>query len=235
MIESEHSHWNEFFRYNPASRHRRRMIRALISGLPFRSVLDAGCGNGELLSNLFRGRRDGLRLKGFDLNHAEAPALLRELGADYQQLNADTAALPERFDLVIASEMVEHTRDDAAAMRNLAAMTARWILITVPSGTIYPTDKAMGHTRHYTREGLRALAEGAGFRTLACFNWGWPFHSFYRHSLNWAADHVLEEFGHEKYSRAQILLCELLYGLFFLNSRRAGQQLFYLGERVSAK
>ena len=131
--------------------------------------------------------------------------------------------------------MVEHTRDDAAAMKNLAAMTSRWILITVPSGTIYPTDKAMGHTRHYTREGLTKLAESAGFRTITCFNWGWPFHSFYRHSLNWAADQVLEEFGHEKYSRTQIFLCEFLYALFFLNSRRAGQQLFYFGERVSAK
>ncbi len=28
VIESEHSHWNEFFRYNPASRHRRRLIRS---------------------------------------------------------------------------------------------------------------------------------------------------------------------------------------------------------------
>ncbi len=127
--------------------------------------------------------------------------------------------------------MVEHTRDDAAAMKHLAAMTSKWILITVPAGRIYPTDKAMGHTRHYSRETLRSLAESAGFRTLRCFAWGWPFHSFYRHALNWAADDILKEFGHDQYSRAQILLCEFLYGLFFVNSGSWGQQLFYLGER----
>lgn len=233
MIESEHSHWNDFFRYNPASRHRRRIIRRLISGLPFRSVLDAGCGNGELLHDLFHSKREGLRLKGFDLNHAEPPALLRKLGADYEPLNVETAALPERFDLVIAAEMVEHTRDDATAMRHLAAMASRWILITVPSGRVYPSDQAMGHVRHYSRESLRTLAESAGFRTVSCFAWGWPFHSLYRHGLNMATDDVLKGFGQEKYSAAQKLLCELLYLLFFANALWGGQQLFYLGERLS--
>ena len=232
MIESEQCRWNDFFRYNPASRHRRRMIRELIGALSFGSVLDAGCGNGELLHDLFYPNGSGLRLKGFDLNHAEAPALLRQLGAGYAQLNVDTAALPERFDLVIASEMVEHTRDDAAAMKNLAAMASKWILITVPSGRVYPSDKAMGHTRHYSREGLQSLAESAGFRTLRCFAWGWPFHSLYRIGLNMATESILDGFGQEKYTAAQRLLCEFLYGLFFLNSGRRGQQLFYLGERL---
>jgi SAM-dependent methyltransferase len=232
MIDSEHSHWNEFFRYNPASRHRRRIIRELISGLPVRSVLDAGCGNGELLYDLFYPNRGGLRLKGFDMNHAEPPALLRKLGADYEPLNIDSAELPERYDLVIASEMVEHTRDDAAAMKHLAAMASKWILITVPSGRIYPSDKAMGHTRHYSRESLRFLVESAGFRTLRCFAWGWPFHSLYRRGLNMATDDILKGFGQEKYTPTQIFLCEFLYRLFFINSGRWGQQLFYLGERI---
>jgi SAM-dependent methyltransferase len=234
MIESEHSHWNEFFRYNPASRHRRRMIRGLIAGLPVRSVLDAGCGSGELLYDLFHPNRGELRLKGFDKNRAETPTLLRKLGAAYETLDIDAAALPETYDLVIASEMVEHTRDDAVAMRHLARMTSRWILVTVPSGRIYPSDKAMGHVRHYTPQSLRSLAESAGFRTLRCFAWGWPFHSLYRHGLNMATDDVLRGFGQEKYTSAQILLCEFLYLLFFLNSGRHGQQLFYLGERPLA-
>ena len=233
MIEAEQCLWNDFFRHNPASRHRRRLIRELIAGLDFKSVLDAGCGNGELLHDLFFPNPAGLRLKGFDLNRTEPPPLLRELGAGYEPLNIDTAALPETFDLVIASEMVEHTRDDAAAIKHLAAMTAKWILITVPSGRVYPSDKAMGHTRHYSREGLQALAESGGFRTLRCFAWGWPFHSLYRVGLNLATQNVLDGFGQEKYTAAQILLCDFLYRLFFFNSGNCGQQLFYLGERPS--
>lgn len=235
-ISKAHSSWDAFFRFNPASRHRRRIIRSLIAGLPFDSVLDAGCGDGQLLHFLFHdsiGARK-LRLAAFDSNRTVAPSLLTRLGAAYWNLDAEKETLPASYDLVIASEMIEHAQDDRQAARNLAKMSRRWVLATVPSGAVYPTDAAMGHRRHYTKASLRELFEPCGLRTVRCFSWGFPFHSLYRVVLNFFPGRILEEFGRRDYSPAQIFLCHLLYYLFYLNSHRKGGQLFYLGERVAA-
>jgi SAM-dependent methyltransferase len=233
---AQHSGWTDFFRYNPASRHRRRHIRRLIRDLPFRSVLDAGCGNGQLLHSLFSRdpRRASLEISAFDLNHEERPPLLSEIGARYRRWDVERAVLPESYDLVISSEVLEHTHDAAAAARNLVSMTNRWLLVTVPAGRIYPSDVAMGHDHHYSAHGLRDLFESLGLETLACFAWGFPFHSLYRRALNLILDPVLEAFGQERYSIGQIAACHLLQVLFFANVPTKGDQLFYLGERRGA-
>ena len=110
-------------------------------------------------------------------------------------------------------------------------MTKHWLLVTVPSGKVYPSDKAMGHTRHYSNASLRALMEGAGFKTRRCFQWGFPFHVLYRYLLNLSTDKMLQGFGQETYTVSQIAICQILFLLFFLNVPWRGQQLFYLGEK----
>lgn len=236
-VSQIHSHWDPFFRYNPASRHRRRILKKLISRLSFRSVLDVGCGNGQLMSDLFGSRTDRnlLSLTAVDLNHSETPALLASIGATFHQLNLEKDPLPQKYDLIIASEVVEHTGDDAASARNLARMASRWVLVTVPTPPVFPSDRAMGHQRHYTKESLRALMEGAGFQTRACFMWGFPFHWFYRQALNINTEWTVKQFGGSSYGLLQILVCQLLYGLFFLNVPGVGTQLFYLGEIPSSR
>ena len=50
--------WEEtpdFIRYNPGARHRRRMILRLLGAERFDSLLDVGCGNGELLALVGQG------------------------------------------------------------------------------------------------------------------------------------------------------------------------------------
>ena len=39
----------DFIRYNPGARHRRRMVARMLRGVEFDSVLDVGCGPGEML------------------------------------------------------------------------------------------------------------------------------------------------------------------------------------------
>ncbi len=234
-IAQAHCRWDDFFEFNPASRHRRRIILKLIRNLAFKSIMDAGCANGQLLDFLQNQigvfRSPSFRLAGADLNRPETPELIRELHGSFYQLDLEKDALMDKFDLVVASEVLEHIRNDRKAVDHLARMTGRWILLTVPAGNVYPSDMAMGHVRHYTGESLRRLMEESGFRTISCFAWGFPFHSLYRILLNRASGHILSHFGKARYSFWQKALCDLLTATFYLNLRGAGQQLFYLGER----
>ena len=44
-------------------------------------------------------------------------------------------------------------------------------------GRIYPSDKAIGHLRSYTEDGLAAKMTAAGLRVEWVRSWGYPFYS----------------------------------------------------------
>jgi len=46
--------WDDMKRYGPYSRHVRRFIHKFIREIEFETVLDAGCGQGELLRTHFK-------------------------------------------------------------------------------------------------------------------------------------------------------------------------------------
>jgi len=72
------------------------------------------------------------------------------------------------FDTIVAVNVIEHVKDDAALVRRLAALLRPGgkLVVCVPAcpfayGSL---DRALGHHRRYTRRSLRALLEGAGLR-----------------------------------------------------------------------
>src|SRR4051794_13584295 len=65
--EEEWIKWDDMKKYGPMSRHTRRLIWNLIGDLPFRSVLDVGCGQGSPLEEVAR-RRSGVELVGVDFS-----------------------------------------------------------------------------------------------------------------------------------------------------------------------
>jgi SAM-dependent methyltransferase len=79
------------------------------------------------------------------------------------------AIASRRFDTIVAVNVVEHIRDDQALVRRLAALLKPGgkLVVYVPAcpfayGSL---DRALGHYRRYTPEGLAALLEGAGLQT----------------------------------------------------------------------
>jgi len=233
-VAETQSSWDDFFVFNPASRHRRRRIKSIVreACAPFEKVLDIGCGDGRLLEELQAEFRCGIY--GMEPHVSSATQRLKGILNGFYACDIEDAVVKDTFDLIIMSEVLEHTKDDAKAMANVAKMSSGHLLITVPAGPIRKTDVTMGHERHYTVDSLRTLAERNGYKTLACYVWGFPFHSLYRGLLNLAHDRVIHEFGQTRYGPAQKLVSRLLYGLFFLNSSRRGCQLFYLGERLQS-
>ncbi len=230
---AEHeSEWDDFFRYNPASRHRRRILHGLIASnrLSFERVLDVGCGDGRLLEEMHK--RYGCQIYGIEVGQTSCPVRLGEKLSGFYKLDIQKACIPERFDLLLCTELLEHMSDEKAAACNLARMCKQeaYLLVTVPAGPMRKTDIYMGHVCHYTQGALISLLSNAGFITLECFAWGNPFHSLYRKILDIFPKRIMQDYAKARYTWKNKLLCQVLYYTFFLNSYQTGNQLFYLGK-----
>ncbi|MFA5356661.1 MAG: class I SAM-dependent methyltransferase [Candidatus Omnitrophota bacterium] len=225
--------WSDAHRYSPAPRHRRRIIYNIIGKLEFDSCLDAGCAQPYLLSGFIgRGKRvSGCDISGrvIDKNRNDFP------GANFEIVDISRSVYPgnKKFDLVISSEVLEHIADWQGAIRNLALMSGRYLLITVPSGKIYNIDRLVGHLRHYQAGELKEELEKNGFTVIYHKRWGAPFHSLYKYLINAAGyKKTYERFALRPYGPLKRLFSDILYVIFYFNDIFCrGSQLFMLAER----
>jgi SAM-dependent methyltransferase len=204
LREMEDEHW--WFRG------RRAVIRALTEragSLPVEPrILDAGCGTGRnLVDYSERGRAEGIEPS------ETAVRFCRERGLDVSQGVLESLPYEDaRFDLVFASDVLEHVEADVAALRELrrVAKTGAGLVVTVPAYTWLWShhDDTHHHVRRYTR-GLLARHARAG---------GWePTFSSYFNSLLLAPIAVVRLLqrgrpagGRSDYERTPALLNSLL-------------------------
>ncbi|HET9101940.1 MAG TPA: class I SAM-dependent methyltransferase [Solirubrobacteraceae bacterium] len=130
-------------------------------------MLDAGCGTGH---NLIEYGRLG-SATGVDFS-ADAIAFCRQRGLQgATQGRLEALEFPDgAFDLILATDVLEHLDDDLAAMRELrrvAAPGAR-LLVTVPAYQWLWSqhDTAHHHFRRYTLPLLRERLAATGWRTV---------------------------------------------------------------------
>lgn len=115
--------WGDLQRYGPMHRHQNRILRSLTSRLAWDSVLDVGCGAGQNLNRVCRGRQSG-KVVGLDISELALTFARQQLpGAKFHVLNIENELLDERFDLVLCIQVLEHIPDDDAAIKHLVAMT----------------------------------------------------------------------------------------------------------------
>ena len=170
-------YWGDMQRLGPVHRHIREDIVRRVGGLDVRSVLDVGCGSGENLAALAVSGR--YELSGIDISH-EGIELARKRvpsARTLSVLNVEQHALPERFDLVMSIQVMEHVVDDVAALRNVAAMTNRYVFISTLAGHMRGSEILTGHVRNYSAVELKRKLEVIGLRVVDVYGWGFPFYS----------------------------------------------------------
>lgn len=160
MYEVEDRHW--WFRGRSA------VVAALIErvNLPRTPrVLDAGCGTGRNLQRYARlGPTQGIEPSSEAVRFCHQRGLENVHQATLERLPFDA----QSFDLMIATDVLEHVDDDAVALRELRRVAApnAALVLTVPAYRWLwsAEDDRLGHRRRYTRGQLQRAVEANGWR-----------------------------------------------------------------------
>jgi SAM-dependent methyltransferase len=230
---------------SPAAFHRRRLIRKLALEFMPRaaSVIDVGCGQGQLLVELRRAL-PGARLTGADLS-AESrrkaaqrcpEARILSLDLDGDGFDFDHEDLISAFDFAVCSEVLEHLEHDRLGAARLARLLTPGgvAVVTVPGGKKSRFDELIGHRRHYRKQELRHVLESAGLRVERLVAWGFPFHNLYRSAVRVASRFAFKG-GKAQTSaladRAYALTGRVLTPLYYANRPYWGEQLIAVVRR----
>lgn len=113
-------------------------IASILSEIEFEHVLEAGCGEGHVSDFLYR-TRPGIQVDAFDISEKvieqakkEYPAIHFSTGSIY-----DIKCPDNSYDLVVASEVLEHLEEPQKAIKELLRVSKRYVLATVPREPIW--------------------------------------------------------------------------------------------------
>ena len=147
------------------------IVWALAKYFPdFRSLLEVGCGTGFVLSGIAN-RFPGAKLTGSEIfTHGLVQAVRRLPHVELIQADARRLPYRDEFDVVTAFDVIEHIKEDEAALANLyqAAKPGAGCLITVPQHQWLwsSVDEEACHVRRYSAQELHTKIEKAGFRIV---------------------------------------------------------------------
>lgn len=217
--------WDDMRLYGPMSRHTRRLMRGLTQDLQPRSILDVGCGEGSLLNALADSHPDAI-IAGAEIAENALSLARRALpNADFKVMDIAAQIWERKFDLVVCADVVEHIEDDAAALRNMAAMTnpGGYVIVATLQGRMRRFETSIGHLRNYAPGELQEKVADAGLVVDRVVQWGFPLYSpLYRNLLEFLGNRgTMGRFG-----IARKFISYVLYILFMLNSTRRGDYIF---------
>ena len=112
----------------------KRELFICLNGLDINNVLDAGCGEGFVLSE-FRKRNIGKQLEGLDYSE-DALEIGNELFPYLTLKQGDIYSLPyedNSFDLVICTEVLEHLERPEDVINEIRRVSKKYCLFSVPN------------------------------------------------------------------------------------------------------
>jgi SAM-dependent methyltransferase len=134
-------------------------------------VLEIGCATGELIA-AFPVATDGYRA-GVDISASNiAAARARFPTLEFFAGNFTDLSLPEAFDCVILSDILEHVEDDAGFLSDAASL-GQYVLVNLPlednwlnRNRAYGINDPSGHLRNYTCEQGLDMFKRAGLNVV---------------------------------------------------------------------
>ncbi len=179
--------WRGLPSIGPSCRTRYRLMLQLFKKHDLHGkILDIGCGSGDFLGLLKADRRN--TLCGMDVSSA-ALAIASHKGFVHKMFIGDLTKredIPKDvFDVIVASEVLEHIDDYKLAMRNISCILRNggYLLITVPFRQKYWTshDDFSGHVRRFEPDELEDALRKDGFSITTSYSWGRLIYNAYYH------------------------------------------------------
>lgn len=227
FYEKSWKKWDDMKQFGPASLHNRRILKKIIAEINFKTLCDIGCGEGSLIMELKKSyplkKYFGLDVSGQAVIFAKKQAPF----GDFFVADIQKKALAKKFDLIVASEILEHLPSDFAALKNMRKMAKKYLLVYTLTGEMRKFEKTVGHVRNYQQNDLIKKIEKSGFKIKKNINWGWPFYSpIYRDILN----KTPEKATTGQFGLTRKIISRLIFYLFFFNSWKKGDVIAVLAE-----
>jgi len=177
--------WKYTADFGPSCRSRYNIMRGLVKKYsnPKASLLDIGCGSGNLLSVL---KKSGFEnIYGSDFSNESVSLNSQKFGtrifyADIREIKFFEGRI---YDVVICSDVLEHIQDDKTAVKNIGRILNDngILIISVPYNMKYWSshDSFSGHVRRYESNELESIISENGFVILDSFGWGNLLYSLY--------------------------------------------------------
>jgi SAM-dependent methyltransferase len=222
--------WYDMKEYGPASKHVRRLVFHLLAQVKFNSILDAGCGVATLLNDISRSYPHA-QLFGLEYSADAVDTCKKRLPqASFWQQDLSKGAAPAQADMVTCIDVLEHIEDDLTAMKNLAKMTRKYVLIVVPLGPLFEAERVrVGHVHGYSQAEFDGKLMATGFKIIKRIRWGFPFYNLYRRLL-----HILpEKTVTGKFSPFKRFTSYLIYLMLYANLPFWGDRYFLICEKVN--
>jgi SAM-dependent methyltransferase len=155
-------------------------MAALVRRVAPATTLDAGCGEGYVYRGL-RARGVQAQWQGVDLSEGAVRfAEARSPEATWAAADLRRLPFPERHaELVLCSQVLEHIPSPGSVRDELARVSARWLLVSVPLEPAFRSICALtvavgvgqdpGHVNFWTPRGFRSFLRPAG----RLVHWEW--------------------------------------------------------------
>lgn len=142
----------------------------MISKITINNVLEAGCGEGYVSQFLYE---KGYNIDAFDVSEK----VIEEAKNSFQCINFFTdsiykiSAEDNKYDLVVASEVLEHLEEPEKALNELFRVSKNYIFVSVPNEPIWRVlnlvrgkyikdfGNTPGHIQHWSCNGIKKLCE----------------------------------------------------------------------------
>ncbi len=216
---------------------KRKVILDFLKKVEAVNFLEVGCGAGDLLIAL---AARGYRGTGIDISSAAIAAArvrLRSTAVSAEQKQPDD--VDGVFDVVIASEVLEHCEDDVDFLRKLKTKIrpGGFLVLTVPAHMDKwgANDDFSGHLRRYERGELQQKLAQAGLEAVHIYSYGVPIYNLMKPVYDRAIEKKINEaevLDDRTRKSSGMWLFPALKTLFYLLFNDVTMAPFYLLQRM---